>query len=170
MQEAQVRGVQCRVVDNTYSFNIIADPGNHSAVQISLEKMRKVKVIDGKKMNVTVEAGTTYGELCPFIHVKGLAIHNLASLPHISIAGAVSTGTHGSSIQNKNLVAAVVGIDIVDKNGTLQHIERGDYQFCGAICSLGCLGVIVAVTLQLVPAFEICQALFSRGEGNRKFN
>jgi len=160
-----VRGAaeaQCRVrVKGTgHSFNRIADPGSAADTLISLENLRNVISVDEKTRTAVVEAGITYGELCPVLHERGLAVHNLASLPHVTVAGAVATGTHGSGLKNKNLGDSVVGIDIVDKSGALVSLKRGDVDFLGAVCSAGSLGVVVRLTLQLIPAFRICQTVY----------
>ena len=163
VKRAVRNGMHCRIVGTGHSFNRIADPGDQSyGMLISLEKMRRVVSIDAAAKTATVEAGITYGELCPEIHAQGLALHNLASLPHVSIAGAVATGTHGSGMRNKNLSTSVVGVDIIDKNGALVCLKKGDESFCGAVVSAGSLGVVVRLTLQLVPAFDICQTVYDR--------
>src|SRR5438105_3112140 len=82
-----------RALGSRHCFNAIADSKNNL---LSLKPMNQVVTLDPKAHTVTVNAGMTYGQLCPYLHAKGFALHNLATLPHISIAGACSTGTHGS--------------------------------------------------------------------------
>ena len=79
--------------------------------------MDQVVALDPKARTVTVEAGMSYGQLCPYLHEKGFALHNLASLPHISIAGACATATHGSGVKNGNLATAVSALELVTANG-----------------------------------------------------
>jgi xylitol oxidase len=86
--------------------------------------MDEVVRLDPKAHTVTVDAGMTYGQLCPYLHTKGIALQNLASLPHISIAGACSTATHGSGEKNGNLATAVSELEIVTARGEVVHLSR----------------------------------------------
>ena len=94
-----------RALGTRHSFNTIADSTQN---QISLRRLDQI-AIDEKALTVTVGAGVTYGKLAPVIDARGYALHNLASLPHISVAGAIATATHGSGIHNGNLATAVAG-------------------------------------------------------------
>src|SRR5437763_15197351 len=97
----------------------------------------------------------TYGQLTPYLHQHGFALHNLASLPHISVAGAINTGTHGSGEKNGNLSTAASGLEIVTASGDVVELSRkndGD-KFSGAVVGLGALGVITEVTLDIRPTF-----------------
>jgi xylitol oxidase len=102
-----------------------------------------------------------YAELARRVHAHGLALPNMASLPHISVAGSVATGTHGSGVRNGSLAAAVREVEIVTGDGSVVVIGRGDERFGGAVTSLGALGVVTALTLDLEPAFEVEQHLFT---------
>ena len=138
-----------RVLGTRHCFNGIADSPH---ALISLEAMRDV-VLDEKAHTVTVEAGVTYGRLCPLLHQKGFALHNLASLPHISIAGTCATATHGSGIKQGNLATAVSALELVTANGdllTLSRTQDGD-TFLGAVKYSGALGVMTRVTLDVQP-------------------
>src|SRR5262245_58939447 len=104
-----------RVLGTRHSFNGIADS---TQTLISLEPMNQVIALDLEAHTVTVEAGMKYGQLCPYLHDKGFALHNLASLPHISIAGACATATHGSGIKNGNLATAVSAVELVTADGS----------------------------------------------------
>jgi xylitol oxidase len=124
--------------------------------------MDRVVALDPKLRTVTVESGMTYGQLCPYLHRQGFALHNLASLPHISVAGAVATATHGSGVTNGNLATAVSAIDVVTANGdvlTLSRAKDGD-TFLGAVVNLGALGVVTSVTLDLQPSFAMRQDVY----------
>src|SRR5258705_11008226 len=104
--------------------------------------MAKVLALDPAARAVTVEAGISYGQLSPYLDGKGFALHNLASLPHISIAGACSTGTHGSGVKNGNLSTAVSGLEMVTGAGdvvTLSRQKDGE-TFRGVVVGLGALG------------------------------
>ncbi len=148
-----------RALGSRHCFNAIADSGY---AQISLERMRAVLSLDEKGRTVTVEAGIRYGDLCPYLHEKGYALHNLASLPHISIAGACATATHGSGVSNGNLATAVSGMELVTASGevaTLSREKDGD-SFAGAVVGLGGLGVVTKLTLDIQPTFEMGQRVY----------
>src|SRR5205085_7102289 len=106
--------------------------------------MNKVVSIDPKAHTVTVEAGIKYGELCPYLDEKGYALHNLASLPHISVAGSIATATHGSGVGNSNLATAVTAIEFVTANGDIAHLskDKDGENFLGAVVGLGAIGII----------------------------
>ena len=93
-----------------HCFNTIADT-KHLA--LLLDQMPKEIIINKEKKSVTVSAGLKYGEVAEELHKNGWALHNLASLPHISIAGAIATGTHGSGSNNGSLATAVKSFDVV---------------------------------------------------------
>lgn len=147
-----------RALGSRHSFNRIADSTQN---QISLEHLNKID-IDDTAHTVTVGAGIKYGQLAPVIDGRGYALHNLASLPHISVAGAIATATHGSGIRNGNLATAVRALEIVTASGELIQLSRdkdGD-QFAGAVVGLGALGVVTRVTLDLLPTFQVAQTVY----------
>ncbi len=146
-----------RAVGSRHSFNRIADTDGDLVV---MRGLNRVVTLDAAARTVTVECGITYGELGPWLHAQGYALHNLASLPHISVVGAVTTATHGSGNGNRNLAGAVAGIEIVTANGDIVSLKRGDADFDGAVVGLGALGVVSAVTLDIEPTFEVRQDVF----------
>jgi hypothetical protein len=101
-----------------------------------------------------------YGDLAQALAVEGLALHNLASLPHISVAGAVATATHGSGDANGNLATAVAGLELVTSSGELLTVARGAEDFNGLVVGLGSLGAVTRVTLDVEPAYEVRQRVF----------
>jgi alditol oxidase len=107
-----------------------------------------------------VSAGLRYGEITAALESKGLALHNLGSLPHISVAGACATGTHGSGDTNGPLADAVNAITFVNASGELVTLTRGDADFPGSVISLGALGVIVSLTLDVQPSYELSQIVY----------
>ena len=124
--------------------------------------MNRVISLDRTARTVTVEAGMTYGELGQYLHANGHALGNMASLPHISIAGAVATATHGSGMTNGNLATAVSRLELVDAAGevvTLTRDEDGD-RFNGAVVSLGALGIVTKLTLDIEDAFDVRQTVY----------
>jgi xylitol oxidase len=124
--------------------------------------MDQVIAVDPAKRTVTVGAGITYGQLCPYLDRKGFALHNLASLPHISVAGACSTATHGSGEKNGNLATAASGLEMVTASGDVVNLsrERDGDKFHGAVVGLGALGVITKVTLDIQPTFQMRQYVY----------
>jgi xylitol oxidase len=149
-----------RALGTRHSFNRIADS---TAAQISLKRLDSIE-IDEKAHMVQVGAGVTYGKLAPVITERGFALHNLASLPHISVAGAISTGTHGSGVNNGNLATAVESLHVVTADGGTMVLTRDNdgEKFLGAVVGLGGLGVITNVTLKMVPNFQVAQSVYER--------
>src|SRR6202163_2352740 len=148
-----------KVLGTRHCFNNIAD-STHSL--LSLKSMDQVVALDSEAHTVTVDAGMTYGQLCPYLDGKGFALHNLASLPHISIAGACSTATHGSGEKNGNLSTAVAALEIVTAAGEVVKLSRQQdgEKFRGAVVGLGALGVITKVTLDIEPTYTMRQYVY----------
>ncbi|MFF9061246.1 FAD-binding protein [Streptomyces sp. NPDC014882] len=149
-----------RVLGSGHSFNAIAEPGPEG-VLLSLDALPAEVEVDPSARTVRVGGGVRYAELARRVHAHGLALPNMASLPHISVAGSVATGTHGSGVGNGPLAAPVREVEIVTADGSTVVIGRGDERFGGAVTSLGALGVVTALTLDLEPAFEVEQHLFT---------
>jgi xylitol oxidase len=147
-----------RALGTRHSFNSIADSTQN---QISLQRLDQI-ALDEKARTVTVGAGVTYGKLSPYLDDHGYALHNLASLPHISVAGAIATATHGSGVHNGNLATAVAALELVTANGevvALSHEKDGE-RFLGAVVGLGALGVVTSVTLNLLPTYRMAQSVY----------
>ncbi|MGB6432316.1 MAG: D-arabinono-1,4-lactone oxidase [Candidatus Acidiferrales bacterium] len=148
-----------KVLGTRHCFNTIADSKYDF---LSLKPMDEVLALDPVARTVTVGAGITYGKLAPLIDAKGFALHNLASLPHISVAGAITTATHGSGEKNGNLATSVAALQIVTAAGDVLELSRekdGD-TFRGAVVGLGALGVITSITLDLEPTFTMRQYVY----------
>jgi alditol oxidase len=150
---------QLKVLGTRHCFNEIA---NSTHQFISLKEMDQVVELDGKGRTATVEGGLTYGHLCPYLDSKGWALHNLASLPHISIAGACNTATHGSGEKLGNLATAVSGMEIVNAAGEVVRVSRqkNESDFFGAVVGLGALGAITKVKLDIQPSFQMQQYVY----------
>jgi alditol oxidase len=159
VQDYVKRQSKLKVLASRHCFNNIADSTQNF---LSLKSMDKVVALDPGAHTVTVDAGMSYGQLCPYLHDKGFALHNLASLPHISIAGACSTATHGSGEKNGNLATAVSALEIVTAAGDLLELSRqhDGETFRGAVVGLGALGVITKVTLETQPTFMMRQYVY----------
>lgn len=149
-----------RVLGSGHSFNEIAEPGD-DGVLLSLTALPPAVDIDTSARTVRVSGGVRYAELARVVHEHGWALHNMASLPHISVAGSVATGTHGSGVTNGSLASAVREVELVTGDGSTVTISRGEARFDGAVTSLGALGVVTALTLDLEPDFEVAQHVFT---------
>jgi alditol oxidase len=150
-----------RALGTGHSFNRIADsPGD----LVSVASLPKVIQIDPGRTAVTVSAGLRYGELAGRLNEAGWALRNLGSLPHISVAGACATGTHGSGDANGNLATAVSALQMVTADGDIVTLSREHDRddFAGAVVALGALGIVTSLTLDLVPAFGVRQYVYER--------
>jgi len=149
-----------KVLGTKHCFNNIADSRDRF---ISLRDMNKIIALDEKAQTVTVEGGIKYGELAPWLNGKGYALHNLASLPHISVAGAITTATHGSGVKNGNLSSAVTALELIKADGSIVHLSQkdGDH-FYAAVVGLGALGIITRVTLKVQPTYMMRQYVYEQ--------
>jgi xylitol oxidase len=146
-----------RALGTAHSFSRIADaPGE----LVSVARLPKPIVIDPDRPRVTVAAGVRSGDLAVRLNEAGWAVHNLASLPHISVAGAVATATHGSGDRNGNLATEVAALDLVTAGGDLVSVARDDPRFVGMVVGLGALGVVVSLSLDILPAFQLEQFIY----------
>ncbi|MCM3882363.1 FAD-binding protein [Frankia sp. R82] len=149
---------RARPVGTRHSFNTIADT---TGTLISTARLPRLIRIDPAAREVTVSAGTRYATLARELHAQGFALPNLGSLPHISVAGACATATHGSGDHNGNLATSVTALELVTATGDLRTVRRGvDPDFAGQVVALGALGVVVAVTLAIVPTFQVRQDVY----------
>lgn len=157
LRELIVGAPAVRALGSRHSFNDLADtPG----LLVSTAGLPDTVRIDEASRTVTVGGGVRYGDLARELQEAGWALHNLASLPHISVAGAIATATHGSGDRNGNLATAVAGLRILNGSGELVDLRRGDEGFDGAVVGLGALGVVTEVTLDIRPTFDARQRLF----------
>jgi alditol oxidase len=148
-----------KVLGTRHCFNRIAD---NATEFLSLKALDEVLALDPKARTVTIQSGMSYGQLCPYLDSHGWALHNLASLPHISVAGASSTATHGSGEKNGNLATAVSALEWVNAAGEIVKLSRSKdgEGFRGAVVGLGALGVITKVTLDIQPRFLMKQYVY----------
>ncbi|MEW2079358.1 D-arabinono-1,4-lactone oxidase [Streptomyces sp. NPDC013433] len=150
-----------RVLGSGHSFNEIVEPGE-DGVLLSLDALPPEIDVDTTTRTVRVGGGVRYAELAREVHRHGLALANMASLPHISVAGSVATGTHGSGVGNGPLASSVRAVEIVVADGSKGRFTQGvANRFGGVVTSLGALGVVTALTLDLEPAFEVEQHVFT---------
>jgi xylitol oxidase len=147
-----------RALGTRHSFNEIADTAGDL---VSLAALPELVELDGANATARVSAGLRYGDIAPVIDRYGFALPNLGSLPHISVAGACATGTHGSGDANGILATAVSALTMVNADGELVTLTRGDPDFAGAVVGLGCVGIVVELSLDLVPAFDMRQDVYT---------
>jgi xylitol oxidase len=159
VQELVRNGSKVKALGSRHSFNRIADSSDSL---VSLQYLNQVVTLDKTGHTVTVEGGMRYGELAPYLQQNGYALPNLASLPHISIAGACATATHGSGIYNGNLATSVSALELVNAAGDVVSLsrEKDGELFKGAVVNLGALGIMTKVTLDLQPAFNMKQVVY----------
>jgi xylitol oxidase len=156
LREVVAGAPRIRVLGSRHSFTDIAD----SDELVSLAGLPTEVAVDHDAGTVTCSAGLTYGELARTLQREEVALHNLASLPHISVAGAVATATHGSGDAKGNLATAVAGLELVTSSGELVQASRGDPDFDGLVVGLGALGVVTRLTLEVEPAYQVAQRVF----------
>ncbi len=145
-----------RALGSRHSFTTIAD----SAELISLDGLEPGIVVSADAHEVSVSAGVTYAQLAVELNRHGLALANLASLPHISIAGAIATGTHGSGDGTGSLATSVTGLEVVTGDGSLERFRLGDPDFNGVVVGLGALGIVTRVTLAVEPTYDVAQQVY----------
>ncbi|HTQ59600.1 MAG TPA: FAD-binding protein [Candidatus Solibacter sp.] len=153
------RHAKLKVLGSRHCFNTIADSKD---TFLSLKPLDEIVSLDPEARTVTVDSGITYGQLAPLLTQKGFALHNLASLPHISVAGAISTATHGSGEKNGNLATAVSALEFVTASGDVLKLSRRQNAdlFQGAVVGLGALGVITKISLDVQPTYDMRQYVY----------
>ena len=156
-----------RALGTGHSFNTLADSPGDLVTVAALPVVIDIEPdadgpAAGARPTVTVSAGLRYGELSTALQARGFALRNLGSLPHISVAGACATGTHGSGVGNGNLATAVLAVEMVGPEGDLVQLSRRDdpASFAGAVVALGALGIVTRLTLELVPTYDVRQVVY----------
>jgi xylitol oxidase len=157
LQSVVAASDRVRALGSGHSFSPVADT---TADLVSVAGLPATVEVSADRTTATVAAGMRYGEVAVALQAHGLALHNLGSLPHISVAGAVATGTHGSGPTLGSLSTAVVGLDLVTATGAMLRLDRTDPRFPGATVSLGALGVVTAVTLAVQPTYDVAQTVY----------
>jgi xylitol oxidase len=150
-------GGPVRMLGTRHCFNDIADT---AGTLVALDRLPQVFEISPERDAVRVSGALRYGDIAPLLEAEGLALANLASLPHISVAGAVSTGTHGSGDGIGSLATAVRELTLLTASGEVLRLRRGDTRFAGAVVSLGALGAVLEVVLDVEPTYQVSQRVF----------
>lgn len=156
LQQVVATSRQVRVLGTGHSFSPIADS---AGTLVSLAGLPRTLEVDTARRRVQITGQWTYGALSVELEQAGLALANTASLPHISVAGACATGTHGSGVRNQALGAAVAAVTLLTAAGDLVTVDRTDPSFDGSVLALGRLGVVLALTLDVVPSFSLAQTV-----------
>lgn len=158
LREAVATAERVRALGTRHAFTDLADTDGD---QISVRRLPMPIEIDADRAVVSVGAGVRYGELAEHLADRGWALATMASLPHISVAGAIATGTHGSGDSTGSLAAAVTALEYVAADGDLRMVRRGDPDFPGSVVALGALGVTVRVELDVEPTYDVRQDVFT---------
>jgi len=148
------RGQTIRPLGSRHSFNAISD----AEVMLELGQMPEVFEVDPGGRRVTVNAAMTFGRFATLAEPAGFALHNLGSLPHISIAGAVATGTHGSGDRNGNIATAVVGLELMTSDGELEWLSKSE--LAGSTVALGARGIVTRIELVVEPSYLVAQTVY----------
>ena len=152
LQERVAGAARIRALGSGHSFSPVADTTGDLVV---LDGLPGAPEVDGDR--VRVPGGVRYAAVNPVLHAAGRALPNLGSLPHIAVAGACATGTHGSGDGLGALATAVTAVELVRADGRLDTVRRGDPRFCGSVVALGAAGIVTALELATVPAFTLAQ-------------
>ena len=157
MARIVARSQRAHALGTRHSFSLVADT---SGDLIDVTGLPSTIDLDSERRQVRVSGGTTYGEVAAYLHKHGLALPNLGSLPHISVAGACATGTHGSGDRNGCLATAVSAIELMTADGDVVDIGADSGHLAGAVLSLGALGIAIAHTLDVRPTYDVTQHVY----------
>lgn len=157
LQEIVSSAPRIHAVGTGHSFNRIADT---DGVLVSTFGLTSNVSVDEQARTARVPAAARYAQVAAELEAAGWALHNLGSLPHISVAGACATGTHGSGIRNQSLVNAVRAVELVRADGELVRVDESDPAFSGVVLSLGALGVVTNLDLAIEPSYEMRQDVY----------
>lgn len=157
VQRALAGGGRVHALGTRHSFTDLPDT---TGTLLDLAGLTGGYALDTDASTVDVAAGTRYGELALWLDERGYALHNLGSLPHISVGGATATGTHGSGNANGVLTSAVRGIRYVGADGDLHEVRQGEPDFDALAVGVGAFGVVVSLTLAVQPAYRARQDVY----------
>ncbi|MFB7894526.1 D-arabinono-1,4-lactone oxidase [Microbacterium sp. NPDC056044] len=147
-----------RALGTRHSFTDLADT---TGTLVDVTGFAAEFALDEAARTVTVPAGIRYGVLAVWLDDRGWALGNMGSLPHINVGGATATGTHGSGDANRVLSASVAALRYVGADAEVHEVRRGDPDFDAVVVGLGAYGIVVSLTLDVVPAFRARQDIYS---------
>ncbi|WP_457184739.1 FAD-binding protein [Nocardioides sp. P5_E3] len=157
-QEVVRSSPHVRLLGTRHSFNALCDT---DGTLLDLTGLAVEPVLDLGRGRVRVAGGTPYSDVAVHLQAHGRALANMGSLPHISVAGATSTGTHGSGAGNRILGAGVSRLELIGADGELRAISRGEPDFDGSVVALGALGAVVSLDLDVEPTYDVRQDLYA---------
>ena len=157
VQRAIAYGGQVHALGTRHSFTDLPDT---TGTLLDLAGLTGGFALDTDASTVEVAAGTRYGELALWLDERGYALHNLGSLPHISVGGATATGTHGSGNANGVLTSAVRHIRYVGADGAVHDVRQGEPDFDALAVGVGAFGIIVSLTLAVQPTYRARQDIY----------
>ncbi len=158
VQELVTAAERVKALGTRHSFSAVADsPGG---LLLDMTELDSDITVDHQTMTATVPAGASYSTVVEALEIESVALRNLGSLPHISIAGATATGTHGSGDTNPVLSAAIAGLDLVTADGSTVHIDRSTGDLAAVAVGLGAFGIITQLTLDVEPSFAVLQDVY----------
>ncbi|HYN75178.1 MAG TPA: D-arabinono-1,4-lactone oxidase [Candidatus Limnocylindria bacterium] len=152
--ELVAQSAAVRAVGSRHSFSDLTDT---RGTLVDLSDLPADVRIDEASAGVAVSGAVRYGDLAAVLQQRGWALSAMASLPHISVAGAVATGTHGSGDRTPSLAAAVRALEIIGPGGALRRVTRGEPDFEGSVVGLGALGIVTRLELDVEPTYEVSQ-------------
>lgn len=157
-QEVVASSHRVRLLGTRHSFNALCDT---EGTLLDLSALAVAPVLDVAARSVRVAGATSYRDLAVHLQERGWALANMGSLPHISVAGAAATGTHGSGTGNRVLGDAVRRLEMIGPDGELRTLERGEPDFEGSVVALGSLGAVVSLDLDVEPSYQVTQDLYA---------
>lgn len=157
LQQLVRESTHIRAVGARHCFHGIADS---AGVMVDLGALPVAADVDAARRVACVSGGARYADVAPRVQEAGYALHNMASLPHITVAGAIATGTHGSGDGNRSLAGAVCGLEIMDARGEQRWVRRGDADFGAVAVGLGAFGIVTRIELDIQPSFRVRQDAF----------
>ena len=146
-----------KALGTRHSFNRVADT---DGLHVCLDQLDLDVSVDLEAMTATIPGSWSYSEVGKALDDAGVALKNMGSLPHISLAGATATGTHGSGSSNQILAAEISSIEMVTAEGSLTTIDNAMPEFNAVAVGLGAFGVITTMTLDVVPAYQMRQDIY----------
>jgi L-gulonolactone oxidase len=152
VRQAHEAGQRVKVIGAGHSFTATAMT---DGVMLRLDNMTQILNVDGETGQVHVQAGATLHDFCRELHSYGLALPNLGDIDVQSIAGAISTATHGTGFGLGNLATNVVAMTLVSGKGEIVELNEGDPRMSIAAVGVGALGIVCEVVLQCVPSFRL---------------
>lgn len=156
LRHARAAGRRVRVVGSGHSFSAVAVPDQDA---LSLRRLAAAPRIDRDALQVRVSGGQRLSALTAALGHEGLSLPVVGSIQAQTVAGALATGTHGSSLTHGNLATLATGLRLVTGAGEVLELTSDDPRLAAARVSLGALGVVTEVTVRVQPAGRLRQTV-----------